>query len=195
MIIRLFPYFHVIFGQRELWPIEKLKRTLLDESNYDSDTMPINVIYEPPEVSDDFTGICERWITNIYDFYYQDDQYDFESLDDNDKDYHAADFFYCIYDQADIPTDFKRSQACQQYIKAFYFLDSVERASYETSGGKCIEDYGDSYEMENELYEMLENLIYTSKFTPMNIEASMEVQSINEVMIHERSEIAQKIIL
>ena len=117
---------------------------------------------------------------------YQDDEYDFETLDEEEKNSHAADFFYCIYDPAEIPADFTRSHACQQYIKSFYFFDSAELASYKTSGGKCIEENGDSYEMENELFEMLENLIYTSKFTPMNIEASMEVQSINEVMIHER---------
>ena len=186
MTLVFFLFFKEIFGQRDLWPNERLKRTLLAEDNYDSDTMPINEVYDPLDVSDDFTVICERWITNIYDFYYQDDQYDFESLDEEEKNSHAADFFYCIYELSEIPADFTRSHACQQYIKSFYFFDSAELASYKTSGGKCIEENGDSYEMENELFEMLENLIYTSKFTPMNIEASMEVQSINEVMIHER---------
>ena len=144
--------------------------------------MPLNVVYDPPFASDDFSAICESWMSNIYEFYSQSS---YDDLSEAEKDEDAFYEFYCEDDQKP-GADFDRFQACQEYIRVYYFNDANATAIYEKNGGKCSLFFGDDYEMEPKVTEMLENLMFRAKFTALEVEAAIEIQSINQVLIHER---------
>jgi hypothetical protein len=147
------------------------------------ETMPLNVVYEPLGASGDFkSAICETWMRNIYEFY---SHRSYDELSEAEKDEEVFYEFYC--EDGDLPgADFDRFEACQEYIRVFYFNDPNATGSYEENGGKCIVYFGDDYEMEPKVQEMLENLMFTAKFTALEVDAGLEIQSINEVKIHER---------
>ena len=153
------------------------------------ETMPLNFVYEPLGPSADFrSSICGSWMRNIYEFYSQSS---YDELSEADKNEDAFYEFYCE-DDALPGADFDRFQACQEYIRIFYFDDANATASYEQNGGKCLRF--DDYEMEAKVQEMLENLMFRAKFTPLEVDAGIEIQSINEVKIHERLVLDNKII-